>query len=83
MSSQSRPGGRHRLIVFLTMVFGGVSVLTLVVHDPTYADNALRQDLSRAGHAQAGVLLLLTLAVLRNVDQTGLSEGTAGMFGWP
>jgi uncharacterized membrane protein len=51
-------------------------VLTLLVHDPTYADNALRQDLWRAGHAHAGVLLLLTLVVLRYVDETGLSEGT-------
>ena len=51
-------------------------MLTLLVHDPTYADNALRQDLWRAGHAHAGVLLLLTLVVLRYVDETGLSEGT-------
>ena len=50
-------------------------MLTLLVHDPTYADNALRQDLWRAGHAHAGVLLLLTLVVLRYVDETGLSEG--------
>jgi hypothetical protein len=64
------------LIVFPTVVFGGVSVLTLLVHDPTYADNPLRQDLWRAGHAHAGVLLLLTLVVLRCVDETGLSEGT-------
>ena len=63
------------LIVFPTVVFGGVDVLTLLVHDPTYADNALRQDLWRAGHAHAGVLLLLTLVVLRYVDETGLSEG--------
>jgi hypothetical protein len=63
------------LIVFPTVVFGGVSVLTLLVHDPTYADNALRQDLWRAGHAHAPVLLL-TLVVLRYVDETGLSEGT-------
>ena len=51
-------------------------MLTLLVHEPTYADNALRQDLWRAGHAHAGVLLLLTLVVLRYVDETGLSEGT-------
>ena len=63
------------LIVFPTVVFESVSVLTLLVHDPTYADNALRQDLWRAGHAHAGVLLLLTLVVLRYVDETGLSEG--------
>ena len=76
MTSQSRRVAGIVLIVFPTVVFGGVSVLTLLVHDPTYADNALRQDLWRAGHAHAGVLLLLTLVVLRYVDETGLSEGT-------
>ena len=62
------------LIVFPTVVFGGVSVLTLLVHDPAYPDNPLRQDLWRAGHAHAGVLLLLTLVVLRYVDDTNLAE---------
>ncbi len=76
MTIQSRRVAGIVLIVFPTVVFGGVSVLTLLVHDPTYADNALRQDLWRAGHAHAGVLLLLTLVVLRYVDETGLSEGT-------
>jgi uncharacterized membrane protein len=76
MTSQSRRVAGIVLIVFPTVVFGGVSVLTLLVHDPRYADNALRQDLWRAGHAHAGVLLLLTLVVLRYVDETGLSEGT-------
>jgi hypothetical protein len=75
MTSQSRRVAGIVPIVFPTVVFGGVSVLTLLVHDPTYADNALRQDLWRAGHAHAGVLLLLTLVVLRYVDETGLSEG--------
>ena len=75
MTSQSRRVAGIVLIVFPTVVFGGVSVLTLLVHDPTYANNALRQDLWRAGHAHAGVLLLLTLVVLRYVDETGLSEG--------
>jgi hypothetical protein len=83
MTSQSRRVAGIVLIVFPTVVFGGVSVLTLLVHDPTYADNAIRQNLWRAGHAHAGVLLLLTLVVLRYVDETGLSEGPAGMFGWP
>jgi hypothetical protein len=76
MTSQSRRVAGIVLIVFPTVVFGGVSMLTLLVHDPTYADNAIRQDLWRAGHAHAGVLLLLTLVVLRYIDETGLSEGT-------
>jgi hypothetical protein len=76
MTTQSRRVAGIVLIVFPTVVFGGVSVLTLLVHDPSYADNALRQDLWRAGHAHAGVLLLLTLVVLRYVDETTLSERT-------
>jgi hypothetical protein len=64
------------LIIMPTVVIGGVSVLTLLVHDPAYVDNPLRQDLWRAGHAHAGVLLLLSLVALRYVDETGLTERT-------
>jgi hypothetical protein len=62
------------LIVLPTVVIGGVSVLGLLIHDASYRDNPLRQDLWRAGHAHAGVLLLLSLIALRYVDETGLSE---------
>jgi hypothetical protein len=75
MNSRSRRVAGIVLIVFPTVVFGGVTVLTLLVHDPAYPDNPLRQDLWRAGHAHAGVLLLLTLVALRYVDQTRLAEG--------
>jgi hypothetical protein len=74
MNSQSRRVAGIVLIVFPTVVFGGVSVLTLLVHDPAYPDNPMRQDLWRAGHAHAGVLLLLTLVALRYVDDTNLAE---------
>jgi hypothetical protein len=40
-----------------------------------YQQNALRQDLWRAGHAHAGVLLILALVALRYVDEANLSEG--------
>ncbi len=38
-------------------------------------DNPLRQDLWRAGHAHAGVWLILALVVLRYVDEANLSDG--------
>jgi len=38
-------------------------------------DNPLRQNLFRAGHAHAGVLLVLSLVALRHVDEARLSEG--------
>lgn len=40
-----------------------------------YMQNPLRQNLFRAGHAHAGVLLILSLVALRYVDETRLSEG--------
>jgi uncharacterized membrane protein len=66
-------------IVLPTVVFGGVSLLTLLVHDPGYTANPLRQDLWRAGHAHAGVLLVLSLLVLRYVDDAALSPRVKAM----
>ena len=51
-----------------------MSILTLLAHDPSYMANPLRQDLWRAGHAHAGVLLILSLVALRYVDEASLSE---------
>src|SRR4030095_2742267 len=50
-------------------MIGGVSLLTLLVGEPAYMRNPLRQDLWRAGHAHAGVLLVLSLVVLRYVKE--------------
>jgi len=36
------------LIVLPTVTFGGVSILSLLIGDPTYMQNPLRQDLWRA-----------------------------------
>jgi hypothetical protein len=55
-------------------VFGGVSILTLLIRDPRYRQNPLRQQLWRAGHAHAGVMLILSLLALLYVDQTDLSD---------
>jgi hypothetical protein len=53
----------------------GKSILSLLIGDPGYAQNDLRQDLWRAGHAHAGVWLVLSLVALRYVDEATLSEG--------
>jgi hypothetical protein len=74
MSTESRRVAGVLLIIMPTVVFGGVSVLTLLVNDPAYQDNELRQDLWRAGHAHAGVLLILSLVALRYVDDTRLGR---------
>lgn len=60
------------LVIFPTVIYGGVSLLGLLINDPRYQENALRQDLWRAGHAHAGVLLILALVCLRYVDETKL-----------
>jgi hypothetical protein len=60
------------LVLLPAVVYGGTSILSLLVGDPGYAQNQLRQDLWRAGHAHAGVLLVLSLVTLRYVDEANL-----------
>lgn len=74
MSFASRRLAGALLLLLPTAVLGGVSLLTMLISDPAYQANALRQDLWRAGHAHAGVLLLLSLIALRYVDEAVLSE---------
>ncbi len=62
------------LVILPTVVYGGTALLSLLIDDPRYQQNALRQDLWRAGHAHAGVLLILSLVTLRYVDEANLSE---------
>jgi hypothetical protein len=61
------------LIILPTVIYGGVSILYFLINDPQYAQNELRQDLWRAGHAHAGVLLILSLLCLVFVDHANLS----------
>jgi hypothetical protein len=68
-----------RLIVLPTVVYGGAALLTMLIRDPQYAANPLRQDLWRAGHAHAGVLLILSLVALRYVDDASLGNGLKGI----
>jgi hypothetical protein len=73
MTYESRLLAGVLLIVLPTVMFGGVSILSLLIGDPTYMENPLRQDLWRAGHAHAGVWLILALVALRYVDEANLS----------
>jgi hypothetical protein len=75
MSPKSRRIAGVLLVVLPTVVIGGVSILSLLIGDPAYMRNPLRQDLWRAGHAHAGVLLVLSLVALRYVDEARLSDG--------
>ncbi len=75
MSPQSRLVAGIVLIIVPTVEIGGASILSLLIADPAYAQNELRQDLWRVGHAHAGVWLVLSLVALRYVDEATLSEG--------
>ena len=74
MSPQSRLVAGILLILVPTVEIGGASILSLLISDPSYSQNELRQDLWRAGHAHAGVWLVLSLVALRYVDEATLSE---------
>jgi hypothetical protein len=72
MSRESRVTAGRLLVLLPAVVSGGTSILSLLIGDPAYAQNELRQDLWRAGHAHAGVLLVLSLVTLRYVDEANL-----------
>ena len=73
MSRESRLLAGILLVVLPTVMFGGVSLLGfLTSNESGYVDNPLRQDLFRAGHAHAGVYLVLSLVMLRYVDEAVL-----------
>ena len=74
MSDHSRRLAGILLVLLPTVIAGGASILA-VIDDPAYRDNELRQDLWRAGHAHAGVLLVLALVALRYVDEARLGTG--------
>jgi uncharacterized membrane protein len=72
MSPESRRLAGLLLVILPTVMIGGVSILMLLINDPAYVENPLRQDLWRAGHAHAGVFLVLSLVALRYVDDAAL-----------
>ena len=75
MSRESRLIAGLLLVILPTVMLGGVSILTLLIGTPEYMANKLRQDLWRAGHAHAGVFLILALIALRYLDEAALSDG--------
>lgn len=73
MSRESRMLAGILLVVLPTVMYGGLTLLTaLVGNAPGYNDNPLRHDMWRAGHAHAGVYLVLSLVMLRYVDEASL-----------
>jgi len=74
MSRESRMLAGILLVVIPTVMYGGLTLLSVLTGNaPGYNDNPLRHDLWRAGHAHAGVYLVLSLVILRYVDEAVLS----------
>ena len=83
MSPESRRSAGILLVILPTVIFGGVSILSLLINPQSgYANNPLRQNLWRAGHAHAGVFLVLSLIALRYVDEAVLSNGVKHFVRW-
>jgi len=74
MSPESRTFAGILLVVLPSVMYGGITLLRMLIgKEPGYMDNPLRQSLWRAGHAHAGVYLVLSLVMLLYVDHTALS----------
>ena len=57
------------LITVPTIEFGGVFLLKMIrTREPRYLNNPIRQNLFRAGHAHAGVIVILSLICQVLVD---------------
>lgn len=76
MSEESIRTAGVILVLIPTVVFGGASILWhWITRRTAYYQHPLRQRLWRAGHAHAGVLLLLSLVALLLVDHAQLTPG--------
>ena len=66
MTRESRMLAGILLVVIPTVMYGGLTLLMMLTTQAAgYADNPLRHDMWRAGHAHAGVYLVLSLVMLR------------------
>ncbi len=66
------------LIGIPTVEYGGAFLLKMLrSREPGYMDNPIRQDLFRAGHAHAGVFLILSLICQVLVDSIDLPDALA------
>ena len=74
MSPSTRKQAGILIVILPTVIYGGVSILRFLIDDPAYIQNPLRQDLFRAGHAHAGVLLILSLVSLLYIYEANLSK---------
>jgi hypothetical protein len=75
MSTGSRVMAAILLLAVPTVELGGLALLRMLTRRiPGYLDNPVRQSMFRAGHAHAGVWIVLALVALLWVDETDLTE---------
>ena len=78
LSSESRIVAAILLIAVPTVEFGGLALLAMLTRrDPGFWENPLRRGMFRAGHAHAGVWIVLAPVAMLYVDTAGLSGGLA------
>lgn len=80
MSNASLTTAGILLVTVPTVALGGARLLKMIWrHEPGYLDNPTRSSLWRAGHAHAGVLVLLALVAVIYIGQANLSSGLAAL----
>jgi hypothetical protein len=83
VSPATRDAAAILLIAVPTVEFGGLSLLRMIAaRDPAYLDNPVRRHLFRAGHAHAGVWIILALVGLLYADQADLSRPWQAVVRW-
>jgi hypothetical protein len=71
MSRESRLFAGILLVVLPSVMYGGLTLLyALTRNEPGYNDNPLRHDLWRAGHAHAGVYVIIMLFKARYFSES-------------
>jgi len=75
MSPSSQRVAAILLIAVPTVQMGGAALLRMIAtRDPGYMDNPVRRHMFRAGHAHAGVWIILALVAMLYVDRANLPE---------
>jgi|SRR5699024_3026250 len=74
MQTDTRKAAGWLIVILPTVAIGGFSIISLIIAKETgMVDNPLRKEFFRAGHAHAGVLLILSLVSYLYVDKASLS----------
>jgi hypothetical protein len=83
MSPESLFSAGLTFVLVPTIAFGGRALIMFnTTMTAGYLDNPVRQNFFRAGHAHAGVLVILALVSFFYVDVASLSEGLKALVRW-